>query len=166
VRARTFPAAKAAGEAPLSWTSVFGEESLKIGAERPEVVAITAAMLEPTGLAPFARAFPDRTFDVGIAELTAAGCDIVRVSVTIHCTWESPRRARRFRERSSPPRPSAPCCGRGSCIGRTLARIELTAAFERLFRRLPNFQLAVPEESLRWQEHRITGGFEEIPVTF
>lgn len=52
------------------------------------------------------------------------------------------------------------------CIGRTLARIELTAVFERLFRRLPNLQLAVPEESLRWQEHRITGGFDELTVTF
>jgi pentalenolactone synthase len=52
------------------------------------------------------------------------------------------------------------------CVGRTLARIELTAVFERLFRRLPNLQLAVPEESVRWQEHRITGGFDEIPVTF
>jgi 1-deoxy-D-xylulose-5-phosphate synthase len=71
VRAGAFPAAKAAGKAPLSWTSVFGEELLKIGTERPEVVAITAAMLEPTGLARFARAFPDRTFDVGIAEQQA-----------------------------------------------------------------------------------------------
>ncbi|MEV0120471.1 pentalenolactone synthase [Streptomyces sp. NPDC050703] len=52
------------------------------------------------------------------------------------------------------------------CIGRTLARIELTAVFERLFRRLPGLRLAVPEESLCWQEHRITGGFDEIPVTF
>ncbi|MEU2929476.1 pentalenolactone synthase [Streptomyces sp. NPDC007251] len=52
------------------------------------------------------------------------------------------------------------------CIGRTLARIELTAVFERLFRQLPGLRLAVPEESLRWQEHRITGGFDEIPVTF
>lgn len=56
--------------------------------------------------------------------------------------------------------------GTRHCIGRVLARIELTAVFERLFRRLPNLQLAVPEESLRWQEHRITGGFDEIPVTF
>jgi pentalenolactone synthase len=52
------------------------------------------------------------------------------------------------------------------CIGRTLARIELTAVFERLFRTLPGLRLAVPEESLCWQEHRITGGFDEIPVTF
>ncbi|MEY9949419.1 1-deoxy-D-xylulose-5-phosphate synthase [Kitasatospora sp. GAS1066B] len=51
-----------------SWTSVFGEEMLAVGAQRPDVVAITAAMLQPVGLAPFAKAFPKRTFDVGIAE--------------------------------------------------------------------------------------------------
>ncbi|MFF2655771.1 1-deoxy-D-xylulose-5-phosphate synthase [Kitasatospora sp. NPDC058032] len=52
----------------VSWTSVFGDELLALGAERPDLVAITAAMLQPVGLAPFARAFPERTFDVGIAE--------------------------------------------------------------------------------------------------
>ncbi|MFE7898198.1 pentalenolactone synthase [Streptomyces sp. NPDC057424] len=56
--------------------------------------------------------------------------------------------------------------GTRHCIGRVLARIELTAVFERLFRTLPDLRLAVPEESLHWQEHRITGGFDEIPVTF
>jgi 1-deoxy-D-xylulose-5-phosphate synthase len=50
------------------WTQVFGDELAAIGAERPDVVAITAAMLHPTGLAKFAAAFPDRVFDVGIAE--------------------------------------------------------------------------------------------------
>ena len=39
-----------------------------IGTRRPDVVAITAAMLHPVGLAPFAAAFPDRVYDVGIAE--------------------------------------------------------------------------------------------------
>jgi pentalenolactone synthase len=56
--------------------------------------------------------------------------------------------------------------GTRNCIGRVLARIELTAVFERLFHRLPDLRLAVPEETLHWQEHRITGGFDEIPVTF
>ncbi|MDH6144391.1 MULTISPECIES: 1-deoxy-D-xylulose-5-phosphate synthase [Kitasatospora] len=51
-----------------SWTSVFSEEMLEVGAQRPDVVAITAAMLQPVGLAPFAKAFPKRIFDVGIAE--------------------------------------------------------------------------------------------------
>jgi 1-deoxy-D-xylulose-5-phosphate synthase len=51
-----------------SWTSVFAEELSRIGDERPDVVAITAAMLRSTGLAKFAEAHPDRWFDVGIAE--------------------------------------------------------------------------------------------------
>jgi len=50
------------------WTSVFTEEMVAIGAERPDVVAITAAMLQPTGLHRFAAAYPDRVYDVGIAE--------------------------------------------------------------------------------------------------
>ena len=53
---------------PRPWTQVFGDELVAIGAERPDVVAITAAMLHPTGLARFASAYPDRVFDVGIAE--------------------------------------------------------------------------------------------------
>jgi 1-deoxy-D-xylulose-5-phosphate synthase len=58
----------AGSAAPRQLTQVFGEELAAIGAERPDVVAITAAMLHPTGLAKFAAAFPDRVFDVGIAE--------------------------------------------------------------------------------------------------
>jgi 1-deoxy-D-xylulose-5-phosphate synthase len=50
------------------WTDVFADELLAIGAERPDVVAITAAMPGPTGIAAFAQAFPERAFDVGIAE--------------------------------------------------------------------------------------------------
>jgi 1-deoxy-D-xylulose-5-phosphate synthase len=60
--------AQASAAPKRTWSEVFGDEILAIGARRPDVVAITAAMLHPTGLAPFARAFPDRVFDVGIAE--------------------------------------------------------------------------------------------------
>jgi 1-deoxy-D-xylulose-5-phosphate synthase len=62
------PAGTVPGVAKRSWSQVFGDELAAIGARRPDVVAITAAMLHPTGLAPFARAFPERVFDVGIAE--------------------------------------------------------------------------------------------------
>ena len=55
-----------------SWTSVFGGELEEVGAERVDVVALTAAMLHPTGLAGFAARFPHRVFDVGIAEQHAA----------------------------------------------------------------------------------------------
>ncbi|MGH3881613.1 MAG: 1-deoxy-D-xylulose-5-phosphate synthase [Actinophytocola sp.] len=51
-----------------TWTSVFAQEMVRIGEHRPDVVAITAAMLRSAGLAPFAEAYPDRWFDVGIAE--------------------------------------------------------------------------------------------------
>jgi 1-deoxy-D-xylulose-5-phosphate synthase len=51
-----------------SWTKVFSEELVAIGHERSDIVAITAAMLGPTGLDKFEKAFPERTIDVGIAE--------------------------------------------------------------------------------------------------
>ncbi len=51
-----------------SWTSVFADEMVAIGEERADVVGITAAMLIPVGLDKFAARFPDRCYDVGIAE--------------------------------------------------------------------------------------------------
>ncbi|GIG20497.1 1-deoxy-D-xylulose-5-phosphate synthase 2 [Cellulomonas chitinilytica] len=56
----------------FGWTSVFADEIVRIGRRRKDVVAITAAMLQPVGLAPFAEEFPERVFDVGIAEQHAA----------------------------------------------------------------------------------------------
>ncbi len=58
--------------AGTAWTDVFAEELARIGAARPDVIAVTAAMLRPTGLLPFAQQFPDRVYDVGIAEQHAA----------------------------------------------------------------------------------------------
>jgi len=54
--------------AKRSWSDVYSDEMVAIGARRPDVVAITAAMLHPVGLAPFKAAYPDRVYDVGIAE--------------------------------------------------------------------------------------------------
>jgi 1-deoxy-D-xylulose-5-phosphate synthase len=51
-----------------SWTDEFSDEMVAIGAEREDVVGVTAAMLIPVGLSDFAAAYPDRIFDVGIAE--------------------------------------------------------------------------------------------------
>lgn len=50
------------------WTDFFSDEIVAIGEERKDIVAITAAMLYPVGLDRFASRFPERTFDVGIAE--------------------------------------------------------------------------------------------------
>ncbi|WP_295822434.1 1-deoxy-D-xylulose-5-phosphate synthase [uncultured Microbacterium sp.] len=52
----------------VQWTDVFAEELVEVGAERTEIIAMTAAMLRPTGLQPFAERFPERVYDVGIAE--------------------------------------------------------------------------------------------------
>jgi 1-deoxy-D-xylulose-5-phosphate synthase len=54
------------------WTDEFNDEMVAIGRDRPDVVAITAAMLIPVGLDGFAATYPDRVFDVGIAEQHAA----------------------------------------------------------------------------------------------
>jgi 1-deoxy-D-xylulose-5-phosphate synthase len=51
-----------------SWTKVFGQELVTLAEKRDDIVAITAAMCEPTGLGAFLRRFPNRTYDVGIAE--------------------------------------------------------------------------------------------------
>ncbi|MEU5839146.1 1-deoxy-D-xylulose-5-phosphate synthase [Streptomyces diacarni] len=59
------------------WTSVFSDEMVKLGREREDIVAITAAMMRPVGLHAFAQEFPERVYDVGIAEqhgaVSAAG---------------------------------------------------------------------------------------------
>jgi 1-deoxy-D-xylulose-5-phosphate synthase len=52
----------------LKWTAVFGEELVAIADERPDIVGITAAMPDSTGISKLAAKYPDRAFDVGIAE--------------------------------------------------------------------------------------------------
>lgn len=63
---------QAVASSKRSWTSVFADKMVTIGQQRPDVVAITAAMLIPVGLHKFADAYPHRVFDVGIAEQHAA----------------------------------------------------------------------------------------------
>ncbi|AHH97400.1 1-deoxy-D-xylulose-5-phosphate synthase [Kutzneria viridogrisea] len=53
---------------PPSWTSIFGRQLCQLAARRPDLVAVTAAMPGPTGLAALSQRYPDRVFDVGIAE--------------------------------------------------------------------------------------------------
>lgn len=57
-----------AKSADPSWTSVFGDELVKLAAEDADIVAITAAMEDGTGLSTFAERYPERFYDVGIAE--------------------------------------------------------------------------------------------------
>jgi 1-deoxy-D-xylulose-5-phosphate synthase len=85
----------AGGARKPTWTSVFADEIVSIGADRPDVVCITAAMAEPAGLKQFADRFPDRIYDVGIAEqhavTSAAGLAIggMHPVVAIYATFMS-----------------------------------------------------------------------------
>jgi 1-deoxy-D-xylulose-5-phosphate synthase len=78
---------------PGSYTAAFSEALVKLGETHPEVVAITAAMPDSTGLLPFQERFPDRCFDVGIAEqhavTAAAGMAMggLRPIVAIYSTF-------------------------------------------------------------------------------
>lgn len=56
------------GSSKQSWTGVFADEMVKIAERKPNVIGITAAMLIPVGLHKFAKQYPERVFDVGIAE--------------------------------------------------------------------------------------------------
>ena len=82
---------KASG--PPTWTQVFGEAITNLASERPDVVAITAAMPSGTGTAVFQKKHPERFFDVGIAEghavTFAAGLatEGVRPIVSIYSTF-------------------------------------------------------------------------------
>ena len=67
-----------------SWTSVFSDELVSLGNSRKDIVAITAAMLGPTGLTEFAEKFPERTFDVGIAEQHAVTSAVGMAHAGLH----------------------------------------------------------------------------------
>ncbi|MCC7430028.1 1-deoxy-D-xylulose-5-phosphate synthase [bacterium] len=62
------PLKKSKGTSYPKYQDVFGETMAELGEKNKKIVAVTAAMLEGTGLAPFADKFPERFFDVGIAE--------------------------------------------------------------------------------------------------
>jgi len=78
---------------PPTYTAVFGKAVCELAAQDKRVVAITAAMSEGTGLTEFAKQFPDRFFDVGIAEqhavtfATGLACEGMRPVVAIYSTF-------------------------------------------------------------------------------
>ncbi|MFH1288164.1 MAG: 1-deoxy-D-xylulose-5-phosphate synthase [bacterium] len=61
-----------AGKRKITYTDVFSETIVNLAKENDKIVAITAAMPDGTGLSDFSKEFPDRFFDVGIAEQNAA----------------------------------------------------------------------------------------------
>jgi 1-deoxy-D-xylulose-5-phosphate synthase len=74
----------AAGPGTENWTNAFADELVTLGEQRPDIVAVTAAMRRSTGLDPFARRFPDRFLDVGIAEQHAVTCAAGLATAGLH----------------------------------------------------------------------------------
>ena len=80
-------------DTPRSFTDVFGSQMVALAERDKRVIAISAAMIDGTGLAPFALSFPDRIYDVGIAEqhaVTFAGglaCQGLRPVVAVYSTF-------------------------------------------------------------------------------
>jgi 1-deoxy-D-xylulose-5-phosphate synthase len=89
------PAGVSSSIPPTTYTDAFTRALLRQAERRPEVVALTAAMPGPTGLLPFEARFPDRFFDVGIAEqhevTAAAGMAMagLRPVVAVYSTFFS-----------------------------------------------------------------------------
>jgi 1-deoxy-D-xylulose-5-phosphate synthase len=73
-----------APEAGPGWTSMFAAELEELAEERPDLVGVTAAMMRPTGLHPFAQRFPERVFDVGIAEQHAVTSAVGLATAGLH----------------------------------------------------------------------------------
>ena len=73
-----------APKAGPGWTSVFGAELAELAEERRDLVGVTAAMMRPTGLLPFAERFPERVFDVGIAEQHAVTSAVGLATAGLH----------------------------------------------------------------------------------
>ncbi|RZT16888.1 1-deoxy-D-xylulose-5-phosphate synthase [Kribbella sp. VKM Ac-2569] len=67
-----------------NWTDVFGQELVAIADERADLVAVTAAMVRPTGLFPLACRYPERVFDVGIAEQHAVTSAVGLATAGLH----------------------------------------------------------------------------------
>jgi 1-deoxy-D-xylulose-5-phosphate synthase len=63
---------KPIGPSSVKWTGVFADELVALADERADIVGITAAMAEPTGIAKLMKKYPERAYDVGIAEQHAA----------------------------------------------------------------------------------------------
>ncbi len=68
-----------------------GQEMVDLGETHPEVVAITAAMLHPVGLGRFMAAYPDRVFDVGIAEqhAVASAAGMARAGLRVFAVYST-----------------------------------------------------------------------------
>ncbi len=136
-----------------SYTSVFGSTAVEIAREDPRVVAITAAMCDNTGLTQFARQFPERFFDVGIAEqhavCFAAGLATkgLRPLVAIYSTFLQRAYDQVIHDVATQDLPMVFCIDRAGLVGDD--GVGFQGVFDVGFlRMLPNVEVLMPRDQL------------------
>jgi 1-deoxy-D-xylulose-5-phosphate synthase len=151
---------KKAGRA--SYTAVFAKTLIQLAHERPEVVAITAAMPEGTGLNLFAKEFPNRYYDVGIAEqhavTFAAGLavDGVRPVVAIYSTFLQRAYDQVVHDVCLQNLPVLFCMDRGGLVGEDGATHH--GVFDLAYlRHVPNIVVMAPKDENELRHMLLTG---------
>jgi len=147
---------------PPSYTQVFGETLIHLAEQNPDIVAITAAMPAGTGLQPFARRFPDRFFDVGIAEQHAvtfgAGLAMAgrRPVVAVYATFLQRAVDQVIHDVCLPNLPVVLALDRGGVVGDDGPTHH--GVFDiALLRPLPNLILAAPKDENELRRLLLTG---------
>jgi 1-deoxy-D-xylulose-5-phosphate synthase len=154
---------------PKTYTGVFGETIMKLAAEDEKIVAITAAMPDGTGLTPFAKAYPERFFDVGIAEqhgfTFAAGLAAVgyRPVVAIYSTFSQRAYDQIFHDICLQKLPVTMALDRGGLVGDDGPTHH--GVFDLSFlRHLPEMTLMAPKDENELQHMLKTALYSDRPM--
>jgi 1-deoxy-D-xylulose-5-phosphate synthase len=145
-----------------SYTTVFAQTLIELARTRPEVVAITAAMPEGTGLNLFAKEFPDRYYDVGIAEqhavTFAAGLatEGARPVVAIYSTFLQRAYDQVVHDVCLQNLPVLFCLDRGGLVGEDGATHHGVFDLSYL-RHIPNMVLMAPKDENELRHMLLTG---------
>jgi len=153
-----------------SWSEVMGNALVKLAAKNPKIVAITAAMAAGTGLSPFEQQFPDRFFDVGIAEqhaLTlAAGMATkgIKPFVALYSTFLQRAIDQLIHDIALPQLPVVVCLDRAGLVGEDGATHH--GAFDISYLSyIPNLVLLAPENATELDAMMAwAAGYNEGPV--
>nr|WP_320050568.1 1-deoxy-D-xylulose-5-phosphate synthase [uncultured Desulfuromonas sp.] len=157
--------------APPSYTSIFGDFLCQLAQKDPQLVAITAAMCTGTGLVPFAEQFPDRFFDVGIAEqhavTLAAGmaCEGLRPVVAIYSTFLQRAYDNVLHDVCLQNLPVAFALDRGGLVGADGPTHHGVFDLSYL-RHIPNLTVAVPRDELELKRAMLTATQHQGPFVY
>jgi 1-deoxy-D-xylulose-5-phosphate synthase len=156
---------------PPTYTEVFGETLCKLAKENKRLIAITAAMQNGTGLEEFAREFPDRFYDIGIAEqhavTFAAGLALegMKPIVAIYSTFLQRAYDQILQDVCLQNLPVAFALDRGGIVGEDGPTHHGLFDFSYL-RHIPNLIVMVPKDENEFQHMIKTAAECPVPVAF